>query len=49
MFYSAGSVVDEVEVGPVWPPARPTSVPLALQQSMPLARVLGVIAKPPGK
>lgn len=32
----------------LWPPARPTTVPLALQQSMPLAQVLSVMAKPPG-
>jgi hypothetical protein len=35
-------------VEPVQPPPRPTTVPLALQQHMPLAEVLDVIAKPPG-
>lgn len=40
--------MDEAEVGPVQPPARPTTVPLALQQSMPLASVMELIAKPPG-
>lgn len=32
-------VVDEVEVLPSEPPQRPTSVPQALQQNMPLASV----------
>ncbi len=35
----AGVVVDEVEVLPSDPPQRPTSVPQALQQNMPLASV----------
>jgi hypothetical protein len=35
----AGVVVDEVEVLPSDPPQRPTSVPQALQQNMPLAAV----------
>ena len=35
----AGVVVDEVEVLPSEPPQRPTSVPQALQQNMPLASV----------
>lgn len=35
----AGLVVDEVEVLPSEPPQRPTSVPQALQQNMPLASV----------
>jgi hypothetical protein len=30
------------------PPGRPNSVPAALQNSMPLASVMDVIAKPPG-
>jgi len=34
-----GVVVDEVEVLPSDPPQRPTSVPQALQQNMPLASV----------
>jgi hypothetical protein len=39
--------MDEVVVSAAKPPARPSSVPLALQQSMPLAGVLSAIAKPP--
>lgn len=35
----SGVVVDEVEVLPSDPPQRPTSVPQALQQNMPLASV----------
>lgn len=38
----------EHEVPPPVPPAKPNSVPGALQQSMPLADVMDVIAKPPG-
>jgi hypothetical protein len=49
MYYDAGNTMDEADVKPLWPPPRPTTVPLALQQSMPLANVLGSIAKPPGK
>ncbi len=30
------------------PPPRPSTVPQALQQTMPLANVLNLIAKPPG-
>lgn len=37
-----------LQVPALWPPPRPTTVPLALQQSMPLAQVLSVMAKPPG-
>ena len=37
--HAAGVVVDEVEVLPSDPPQRPTSVPQALQQNMPLASV----------
>ncbi|WIA12059.1 hypothetical protein OEZ85_012136 [Tetradesmus obliquus] len=48
MYYNSGSAMDEAEVPALWPPARPTTVPLALQQSMPLAQVLSVMAKPPG-
>eukprot|EP00879_Flechtneria_rotunda_P024201 GHRR01025649.1.p1 GENE.GHRR01025649.1~~GHRR01025649.1.p1 ORF type:complete len:986 (+),score=357.96 GHRR01025649.1:892-3849(+) len=48
MYYNGGNVMDEAEVGPVWPPSRPTTVPMALQQQMPLAHVLTVMAKPPG-
>ncbi|DBA90981.1 TPA: hypothetical protein ACH3X2_004190 [Trebouxia sp. C0005] len=47
-YYDAGVVVDEVEVLPSDPPQRPTSVPQALQQNMPLASVLNSISKPPG-
>lgn len=49
MYYNGGGIMDEAEVPPVTPPPRPTTVPLALQQSMPLATVLDVIAKPPGR
>jgi hypothetical protein len=42
LYCNAGSAMDEAEVGPVLPPARPTTVPLALQQSMPLAQVCRV-------
>lgn len=49
MYYNSGSVMDEAEVPPLWPPARPTTVPLALQQTMPLAQVLGLMSKPPGR
>ncbi|KAK9816567.1 hypothetical protein WJX72_002063 [[Myrmecia] bisecta] len=47
-YYDAGQLVDEVEVPPSHPPQRPTSVPQALQQNMPLASILDVISKPPG-
>jgi hypothetical protein len=49
MYYNAGSAMDEAEVAPVLPPPRPTTVPLALQQGMPLAQMLAVMAKPPGR
>jgi hypothetical protein len=39
---------DEEAIPPVIPPQKPSSVPGALQQSMPLADVMDVIAKPPG-
>ena len=39
---------DEEEVDALPPPAKPSSVPAALQSSMPLATVMDVIAKPPG-
>jgi hypothetical protein len=42
-------MMDEAEIGPVDPPPRPTTVPLALQQAMPLAEVLDFIAQPPGR
>ena len=42
----AGVVVDEVEVLPSDPPQRPTSVPQALQQNMPLASVSTLPAPP---
>lgn len=32
----------------LFPPAKPDSVPGALQQSMPLADVMDIISKPPG-
>ena len=41
----AGVVVDEVEVLPSNPPQRPTSVPQALQQNMPLASVSCLTSK----
>lgn len=37
-----------MQVEPVTPPPRPSTVPLALQQHMPLGVVLDIIAKPPG-
>lgn len=40
--------MDEAEFAAVQAPERPTTVPLALQQSMPLAQVMDLIAKPPG-
>ena len=49
MYCDGGSAMDEAEIGPVQPPPRPTTVPLALQQSMPLAEVLDFIAQPPGR
>ncbi|KAK9825957.1 hypothetical protein WJX74_001162 [Apatococcus lobatus] len=45
-YYAAGRMVDEVVVPPCDPPARPTSVPQALQQTMPLAQVLENISNP---
>eukprot|EP00798_Chlamydomonas_sp_ICE-L_P023775 gene23775-9334_t len=48
MYYNGGTLLDEVQVDAVQPPPRPTTVPEALQQSMPLADVLALIAKPPG-
>ena len=38
----------QVHIDAVAPPPRPTTVPQALQQSMPLAEVLNLISKPPG-
>ncbi len=38
----------QVSIEPVMPPPRPSTVPQALQQTMPLANVLNLIAKPPG-
>jgi hypothetical protein len=49
MYYNGGGIMDEAEVAAVIPPPRPTTVPLALQQSMPLGQVLAMIAKPPGR
>ncbi|KAF8071180.1 hypothetical protein HT031_001262 [Scenedesmus sp. PABB004] len=49
MYFNAGAAADEAEVAPVAPPPRPTTVPLALQQSMPLGDVLSVMARPPGR
>ncbi|GIL66635.1 hypothetical protein Vafri_20126 [Volvox africanus] len=48
MYYSGGTLLDEVSVEAVIPPPRPSTVPQALQQTMPLANVLNLIAKPPG-
>jgi len=48
LYYNAGSAMDEAEFAAVQAPERPTTVPLALQQSMPLAQVMDLIAKPPG-
>lgn len=48
MYYQGGLLMDQAAVEPVTPPPRPTTVPLALQQGMPLATVLELIAKPPG-
>jgi hypothetical protein len=48
LYYNAGTAMDEAGFAPVQPPMRPTTVPLALQQSMPLANVMSLIAKPPG-
>ncbi|MEW5306191.1 MAG: hypothetical protein WDW36_008675 [Sanguina aurantia] len=47
MYYSGGSLLDELHIDAVTPPPRPSSVPQALQQTMPLANVLSLIAKPP--
>jgi len=47
-YYNGGLLLDEVAVDPVQPPPRPSTVPQALQQAMPLADVLNLIAKPPG-
>ncbi len=48
MYYNGGVLLDEVAVDAVVPPPRPSTVPQALQQTMPLADVLNLIAKPPG-
>lgn len=48
MYYNGGQLLDEVHVDAVQPPPRPSTVPAALQQTMPLADVLNLIAKPPG-
>jgi len=47
-YYNGGVLLDEVAVDAVQPPPRPSTVPQALQQTMPLADVLNLIAKPPG-
>lgn len=47
-YYNGGVLLDEIAVDMVQPPPRPVTVPQALQQSMPLADVLNLIAKPPG-
>lgn len=49
MYYSGGTLLDEVSVEAVIPPPRPSTVPQALQQTMPLANVLNLVAKPPGR
>jgi hypothetical protein len=46
---TGGAIMDEAAIDAVEPPPRPTTVPLALQQSMPLAEVLEFIAQPPGR
>lgn len=46
--YSDGSVVNEQEITKLDIPARPTSIPTALQEGMPLTQILDVVAKPPG-
>ena len=48
MYYDGGMMLDECHVDAVSPPPRPSTVPQALQQTMPLADVLNLIAKPPG-
>ncbi|KAG1678758.1 hypothetical protein FOA52_012798 [Chlamydomonas sp. UWO 241] len=48
MYYRGGTLLDEVAVDCVAPPPRPSTVPAALQQAMPLADVLNLISKPPG-
>jgi len=48
MYYNGGLLLDEMAVDAVQPPPRPSTVPQALQQAMPLADVLNLIAKPPG-
>lgn len=47
-YYNSGVMLDEMSVDAVVPPPRPSTVPQALQQTMPLADVLNLIAKPPG-
>eukprot|EP00210_Caulerpa_lentillifera_P000601 g582.t1 len=47
-YYSDGSVINEKAIEKLVTPERPNSIPAALQQGMPLTRVLDVIAKPPG-
>lgn len=48
MYYRGGMLLGEVAVDMVAPPPRPSTVPAALQQTMPLADVLNLISKPPG-
>eukprot|EP00803_Ostreobium_quekettii_P006066 evm.model.scf_440.5 EVM.evm.TU.scf_440.5 scf_440:34312-38159(-) len=47
-YFDGGSMINEAEMGPMPLPEKPTSVPAALQQSMPLTGILNQIAKPPG-
>ena len=46
--YTDGSLANEREFDPLPTPPRPTSIPTALQQGMPLTHILDIIAKPPG-
>ncbi|GAX81636.1 hypothetical protein CEUSTIGMA_g9064.t1 [Chlamydomonas eustigma] len=48
MYYNGGVLLDEVHVDMASPPPRPSTVPQALQQTMPLANVLDSICKAPG-
>lgn len=48
-YYDCGSMINEFEMEAISPPKPPSSVPAALQQAMPLAEVLDLVAKPPGR
>eukprot|EP00873_Tetraselmis_striata_P034657 jgi/Tetstr1/454921/TSEL_041784.t1 len=47
-YFQGGSLVDEVEVLLPAPPARPSSIPSALQRQFPMTDVLSKISRPPG-